>query len=122
MPLHPARLQARGFNQAQLLARALAPAKCRRDLLLRIRDTPPQSGLGRAARLRNLRSAFAVEPLQAAALQARRVVLVDDVMTTGASLHAAAAVLRQAGAAHITGLVLARTEADTVDAEAPIPD
>ena len=44
------RLQARGFNQAQLLAQALAPARCRRNLLLRIRDTPPQSGLGRAAR------------------------------------------------------------------------
>jgi len=122
MPLHPARLQARGFNQAQLLAQALAPARCRRNLLLRIRDTPPQSGLGRAARLRNLRGAFAVEPLQAGTLRARRVVLVDDVMTTGASLHAAAAVLRQAGAAHITGLVLARTEAITVNAEEPIPD
>ncbi len=122
MPLYPARLQARGFNQAQLLAQALAPAKCRRNLLLRIRDTPPQSGLGRAARLRNLRGAFAVEPLRASELQARRVVLIDDVMTTGASLHAAAAVLRQAGVAHITGLVLARTEVASTNADTPIPD
>ena len=110
MPLHPARLQARGFNQAQLLAQALAPARCRRNLLLRIRDTPPQSGLGRAARLRNLRGAFAVEPLQAGTLPARRVVLVDDVMTTGASVHEAAAALRAAGAAQVTVLVLARTD------------
>ena len=122
IPLYPARLRARGFNQAQLLAQALAPSKYRRDLLLRIRDTPPQSGLGRAARLRNLHGAFAVEPLRANELQARRVVLIDDVMTTGASLHAAAAVLRQAGAAHITGLVLARTEAITAHAEDPILD
>jgi predicted amidophosphoribosyltransferase len=54
--------------------------------------------------------AFAVEPLRAAQLRGKRVVLVDDVMTSGASLHSAARVLRQAGAAHISALVLARTE------------
>lgn len=110
MPLAAARLRERGFNQAGELARRLAPKKCRHGLLLRTRETSAQSGLTRADRLHNLRGAFAVEPLRAAELLGRRVVLVDDVMTSGASLFAAAQVLREAGAAHITALVLARTE------------
>ena len=81
-------------------------------LLLRTHDTPAQSGLDRARRLRNLARAFAVEPLCAAQLAGRQVLLVDDVMTTGATLQAAAAVLRQAGAARVTALVLARTPQD----------
>jgi ComF family protein len=111
MPLSRQRLMERGFNQALLLARALAPEKTRADLLLRIRDTQAQSELQRAARLRNVQGAFAVEPVLAASLQGRRIVLLDDVMTSGASLHAAAQALRQAGVAHITALVVARTDA-----------
>jgi predicted amidophosphoribosyltransferase len=57
-----------------------------------------------------VQDAFAVDPLRSAQIAGKRVVLVDDVMTSGASLHAAARVLRSAGAAHITGLVLTRTE------------
>ncbi|MDP1656744.1 MAG: ComF family protein [Hylemonella sp.] len=110
VPLSRQRLQQRGYNQALELARHLAPAKASPDLLLRIRDTPPQSSLPRAERLRNVKSAFAVEPLRQAEVRDKRVVLVDDVMTSGASLFAAAQALRDAGAAHITGLVLARTE------------
>jgi ComF family protein len=110
MPLSRERLADRGFNQALLLARHLAPAKTDAGLLLRIRDTPPQRSLPRGERLRSVQGAFAAEPLRAAALQGRRVVLVDDVMTSGASLHAAASALRQAGVAHITALVVARTE------------
>jgi ComF family protein len=110
MPLSPARLRERGFNQAHELARRLSPAKTDATLLLRTRDTPAQSGLRRADRLRNLRGAFAVEPLRADAVRGRRVVLVDDVMTSGASLFAAAGVLRLAGAAHLTAVVLARTD------------
>lgn len=109
MPLSPQRLQERGFNQALELARHLAPAKTAPGLLLRIRHTPAQSSLKRAQRLRNVRAAFAVEPLQQGQLQNKRVVLLDDVMTSGASLFAAAQALRAAGVAHITGLVLART-------------
>ena len=110
MPLSRQRLQERGFNQALELARHLAPAKVVPELLLRIRHTPSQSSLKRAERLHNVRAAFAVDPLRSAELRDKRVVLLDDVMTSGASMFAAAAALRQAGAAHITGLVLARTE------------
>ncbi len=110
MPLSEQRLQERGFNQALELARQLAPTKTVSGLLLRIRHTPAQSSLQRAQRLRNVQAAFAIEPLQQRQLHGKRVVLVDDVMTSGASLFAAAQALRAAGAAHITGLVLARTE------------
>ena len=79
-------------------------------LLLRSRETAPQSGLDRRERLRGLRGAFALDPLRADELRGRRLVLVDDVMTTGASLHAAGQVLRAGGAAHITAIVLARTD------------
>ena len=110
LPLSRARLQSRGFNQALLLARQLAPLKTDSRLLLRIRDTPPQSALKRAERLSGVSGAFAVDPLQSVRLKGARVVLVDDVMTSGATLFEAARVLRAAGAAHITGLVIARTE------------
>ena len=110
MPLSRERLQTRGFNQALVLARQLAPDKTRHRLLLRIKDTPPQSTLHRSERLASVKDAFAVEPLLSQQLKGARVVLVDDVMTSGASLFAAARVLRAAGAAHITGLVIARTE------------
>ena len=109
MPLSRERLATRGFNQALLLAKQLAPRATDATLLLRTRHTPPQSALKRAERLRNVQGAFAVEPLRAGALRGQRVVLVDDVMTSGASLHAAALALRQAGAAHITAVVFART-------------
>jgi ComF family protein len=119
LPLSPERLQTRGFNQAWELTKALArhsgsAAACDAQLLLRIRNTPPQAQLQREARLHNVKDAFAINPLRAAALKHRRVVLVDDVMTSGASLFAAAQVLRDAGAAHITGVVFARTGAPTV--------
>ncbi|MGJ7565179.1 phosphoribosyltransferase family protein [Variovorax sp. GB1R11] len=110
MPLAPARLRERGFNQALELARRLSPAKTDPTLLLRTRDTPAQSGLARAERLRNLSGAFAVEPLRAEKVRGKRIVLVDDVMTSGASLFVAAEALRLAGAAHITAVVLARTD------------
>jgi ComF family protein len=110
MPLSAARLQLRGFNQALLLARALEPAKVDAGVLLRVKETPPQSSLTRQQRLAGVRGAYALEPLRVAEAHNKRVVLVDDVMTTGASLHAAATVVRQAGATHITALVFARTE------------
>lgn len=110
MPLSRERLRQRGFNQSLELARRLAPAKVDAGLLLRLRDTPAQSALPRAARLRNVQGAFAVAPGRAREVEGRNVLLVDDVMTSGASLHTAALALRSAGASHITALVLARTE------------
>lgn len=110
MPLARERLAERGFNQALLLAQRLAPEKTDASLLLRTRHTPAQSALKRAERLRNVQGAFVVEPLRAHEIRGQRVVLVDDVMTSGASLHAAALALRQAGAVHVTALVFARTE------------
>ena len=112
MPLAPQRLAERGYNPALLLARALARERCQGAWLLRTRDTPPQRGLSRAERLRNVRGAFALEPHHLGVLHGRRVVLVDDVMTTGASLNEAARALRAAAApAHVAALTLARTEA-----------
>lgn len=110
MPLSRERLVERGFNQALLLARALSPAKSQAGLLLRVRHTRAQSELDRKARLQNVQGAFAVEPLRQAAVRGKRVALVDDVMTSGASLFAASHALREAGATSVTGLVLARTD------------
>ncbi|MDD5325603.1 MAG: phosphoribosyltransferase family protein, partial [Polaromonas sp.] len=109
------RLRTRGFNQAWERASALARqsqsrAKADARLLLRVKNTPAQSQLKREARLANVKGAFQIDPLRVAEIKARRVVLVDDVMTSGASMFTAAQTLREAGAAHITGLVLARTE------------
>jgi ComF family protein len=109
VPLHPARIRERGFQPAPLLAREVArtlgiPALPR--ALARIRDTPSQTGRGRAARRRNVAGCFAAA--SGAALPAR-IWLVDDVVTTGATLGEAARALRRAGARDIAALCLART-------------
>ena len=116
MPLSVQRLQSRGFNQAWELTRALArqsatPAQPDARLLLRVKHTQPQTTLQREARLANVKGAFQADPLRAHLLAGRRVVLVDDVMTSGASLFTAAEALRAAGAVHITAMALARTSA-----------
>lgn len=111
MPLSAARLAERGFNQANELAKRLMPGKTRNGLLLRIRDTAPQEQLSRAERERNVRGAFMAAPEAAALLSGKRLVLIDDVMTSGASINEAAAALKQGGAAWVTGLVFARTDA-----------
>ena len=122
MPLHPQRLAERGYNQSLLLAQALRgqvharvglerqQAAIHHNWLQRTRYTTPQSRLPLVERRRNVRGAFAVPARHAAQLQGRRVVLLDDVLTTGASVQAAAQALRLAGVAHICVLVLARTE------------
>jgi ComF family protein len=115
MPLSVERLQSRGFNQAWELVKALARqsgtlAQSDARLLLRIKNTPPQAQLKRETRLQNVRGAFVVSPLRASEIKNRRVLLVDDVMTSGASLFGAAQALREAGAAQVSGLVFARTE------------
>ncbi len=110
LPLSAPRLRERGFNQAALLARHLAPGRADTATLLRIRDTPALSGMGRDGRRSAVRGAFAVEPARARSLRGRRILLVDDVMTSGATMHEAARTLRRAGAASVSALVLARTE------------
>jgi ComF family protein len=112
MPLSHQRLLQRGFNQSAVLAGALetgSQRKLRHDVLVRIRDTAAQSKLPRSERYANVAHAFAVHPDWFTALRGKKVVLVDDVMTTGASLHAAAQALAQAGAAQTVALVFART-------------
>ncbi|MGP1630103.1 MAG: ComF family protein [Giesbergeria sp.] len=110
LPLAAQRLGERGFNQAQRIALCLGAQKTRDDLLLRLRPAADQHALGRSGRLRNLHGVFAAEPLNVGLLQGRRLLLVDDVMTTGATLYAAARVLRDAGATQVGALVVARAD------------
>jgi ComF family protein len=110
VPMSVERLGERGYNPALLLARHLSPQRTCTDTLLRTRNTPPQRNLPRAQRLKNVRGAFEVDARHLARLRGRHVVLVDDVMTTGASVREAASALRSAGAAQVAVLVLARTD------------
>lgn len=109
IPLTKERMRERGYNPAAQLARALSPGKCALHTLQRIRHTEAQSHLTRAQRLRNLRGAFVVALAQRASLSGQHVILIDDVMTTGATLTTASRALRQGGAAQISVLCLART-------------
>ena len=110
LPLAARRLAERGFNQALLLARRLAPGRTEPRLLLRLRETGSQATLDRKARRLNVQHAFGVDPLRLHEVTGRAVLLVDDVMTSGASLHSAAQAVRQAGARRVAALVLARTD------------
>lgn len=111
VPLHPRRLFLRRYNQAGLLAQGLARlgGKPYQPLLLvRRRATPSQGRLSRQRRKLNVAGAFAVPAAARPALKGRRVLLVDDVLTTGATLSACARSLKRAGAASVDALVLAR--------------
>ena len=107
VPNHPSRLRARGFNPASELAAAIAARGQLRlgvRALERVRDTPTQTGQGRAARRRNVRGAF-----RARGPAPARIWLVDDVVTTGSTLAEAARARRRAGARTIVGICVART-------------
>ncbi len=114
LPLHRMRLRSRGYDQALELARPLAKQfdiPLRIDLLQRQRNTSPQSRLNAAARRKNLRGAFAVNiavAMRSSSALPAHVVLIDDVMTTGATLHAAADALLRAGVARVDAWVCAR--------------
>lgn len=108
MPLHPKRLAERGFNQSLEIAKQLAKklnlqldtSSCKR-----IKWSPPQASLPLKARIKNMRGAFACDE----DLSKQRVLLLDDVMTTGASLHELASTVKSAGASHVECWVVART-------------
>ena len=111
VPLHRMRLIRRRFNQSALLAAGLrrrTDAAFVPDLLRRVRATPSQGHLSRMARRRNVRGAFAVRDRYRPALAGRRVLLVDDVFTTGATVEECARVLRRAGAAAVDVATVAR--------------
>lgn len=108
MPLHPVKLRERGFNQSLLLAKTVArnmKLKLLPDACQRVRDTPPQSALPWKERKKNVRNAFCCDM----DLTGKRVALVDDVLTTGASLNALAEAVSKRGAIQISAWVVART-------------
>ncbi len=110
VPLHPVRLRERSFNQSLLLARRLS-AQLRVPLLAdcceRVRNTPLQSSLPWKERDKNMRQAFTCK--ESAELRGKHIAIVDDVMTTGASIGELAHVLKQAGAREVSAWVVART-------------
>lgn len=110
MPLHWRRRWERGFNQSELLAREIgwrwnAPV---RKIVRRVKSTVPQAGLTNAKRRLNVAGAF--EARGNARLKGARVLLVDDVLTTGATAAACARALKRAGARHVALLAVARTD------------
>ena len=110
MPLHPRRLAERGFNQAVELARPLARVRglpLGLAVVRKLRDIPAQAGLDREARLRNPRGVFECDM----SLHGQRVIVGDDVMTTGATLGELARTLKRQGASWVGNLVVARTPA-----------
>jgi ComF family protein len=110
VPLHWRRRWRRGFNQSELLARSVARRYGLRvsNVLRRVRATATQAGLSHSARRANVDAAFRVR--QGASLEGQRVLLVDDVMTTGATASACARALKQAGARYVAVLTLARAD------------
>ena len=114
VPLHWRRYWARRFNQSALLAEAIAKASqvpLALGALKRAKATPQQVGLSQSARALNVQGAFRVSPSGKAAVAGRRLILVDDVITTGATVDACARVLLRAGAAEVNVLTFARVVA-----------
>lgn len=107
VPLHPKKRRMRGYNQSQLLAESFCKRtglSLRGEVLLRQRDTLSQAHLKRQERLINMLGAFAALP----DVKGKRILLIDDVATTGATLEGCAAALKQAGAKQVMAFTLAR--------------
>jgi len=108
VPLHRKRLAQRGYNQAQLLSEEIAKIKhikCE-NLLIKVKHTKRQVGLIGSKRRRNLESAFRIN--KEIEIENKKIIIVDDISTTGTTLNECARVLREAGAKEIWGLVVAR--------------
>jgi ComF family protein len=125
VPLDPARLRERGYNQAELIARPLARIlgiPFRSYLLVRTKPRPDKIRLTRRERWETVRGAYAAH--KSAQVDKLRVLLVDDVLTTGATLDACSKALRKAGAARVVGLTVARTlpQLAALDAISPYQD
>jgi ComF family protein len=121
VPIHPSRRRARGFNQAELLCEALPKGRVDRMSLRRIRRTRPQVGLSREERLKNLDGAFLATPSAAG----KRVLLVDDVVTSGGTARACAQALRAAGAIEVGILAFAgerKADSRTPNTHHPTPN
>lgn len=111
VPLHWRRMLTRRYNQSLLLAREVSKASgisLLPDALKRKRHTPPQASLSRKERLDNVRGAFAATDQGKAAMKGKTVVLIDDVMTTGATIEACCKTIKRAGAKEVRVLTLAR--------------
>jgi ComF family protein len=108
VPLHPARERDRGYNQAELIAGRLGRPVARR-LVRRRKNTPSQTGLSRAERQKNLAGAFEVRP---GVKLSGTVIVVDDVYTTGSTMHEIARTLKRAGAKRVEALTVARVTRD----------
>lgn len=117
VPLHRWRIWSRGYNQAALIARALAATEgeLALDLVERHQRTPPLRGLGRLARERTVAGAFRLNPAWKDKVRGRRVVLIDDVYTTGATAKGCARILKRAGATQVSLLCWARVVRDEAD-------
>jgi ComF family protein len=112
MPMHPQRLKERGFNQAHEIAKLLTinyKEKLDFKSVERIKLTPPQASLPLKDRVKNIKGAFQVNTDKLNLIQGKRIAIVDDVMTTGASLNELAKTLKKAGASHVECWVIART-------------
>lgn len=118
VPLHRLRLWRRGFNQSALLAREIARLSAAAlvvDGLVRRKATPVLGGLGRKARARALSGAIGVNPRRAGQLKGARVLLVDDVMTSGATSDACVAALKRAGTEQVIVACFARVLEEALD-------
>lgn len=120
MPMHWRKRWERGFNQAELLARPVAKRFGMKlsDNLRRRRYTKSQAGLSEVQRKENLKNSFTIKRPQQIA--GKRVLLIDDVFTTGETLRTAAAALKSAGAAHVSALTLARVDRGSFPANLPL--
>ena len=109
MPIHENRLKERGFNQSELLLKDIEKnyGRVYKNLLVRTKDTPHQTGLGKANRESNLDHAFKVTDKQK--VKGKIILLVDDIYTTGSTLNECAKTLKRAGASKVFALCLART-------------